>query len=134
MPSTTEQRSADRQLGLLWGAVAATLVLLSPLGARLALGLPRCPLKVLAGFPCPACGTTRSALALAHLDFAGAFAVNPLATVGWVALIAGGLVAGAFALAGRPLREPREQWPGWVRGVLVAAVVLNWTYLLHHGT
>ena len=126
-----------RQLGLFWGLVAAALVALSPLASRLAAGLPACPLKSLSGWPCPGCGTTRAALALADLDLLAAFAVSPLAAAGWTLLVAGGLVAGAISLAG--LEPPAP--PGWTPRRLAAfriaaatAIVGNWIYLVLHGT
>lgn len=126
--------SPGRQLGLLWGAVAAGLVLLSPLGKLFASALPACPLKSFTGLPCPTCGATRTALALAHLDLAGALAVSPLATVGWVLLVGGGLVAGVAALVGRGVPDLPSRIPlGW-RLAAVALVVVNWIYLMWAGT
>lgn len=123
-----------RQLGLLWGAVAVLLLALAPLGERLAAAVPACPLKTWTGVPCLSCGTTRSALALAHFDVLGAFAVSPLATVGWMVLVGGGLLAGLAALRGHGVPElPRRlAWP-W-RLAAVAAVAANWIYLIWHGT
>lgn len=128
--------SPRRQLGLFWGLVSAALVALSPLASRLAAGLPACPLKTGTGWPCPGCGTTRAALALADLDLAAAFAVSPLAAAGWTLLIAGGLAAGALALAGIEPPAP----PGWTprrlaafRLAAAAAIVGNWLYLVMSG-
>lgn len=128
--------SPRRQLGLFWGLVAAALVALSPLASRLAAGLPACPLKASTGWPCPGCGTTRAALALADLDLAAAFAVSPLAAAGWTLLVAGGLAAGALALAGV---EPPAA-PGWTPRRLAAfrlgaaaAIAGNWLYLVASG-
>lgn len=128
--------SPRRQLGLFWGFVAAALVALSPLASRLAAGLPACPLKAWTGWPCPGCGTTRAALALAELDLAAAFAVSPLAAAGWTLLVAGGLVVGALALAGV---EPPAT-PGWTarrlaafRVAAAAAIAGNWLYLVASG-
>lgn len=126
--------SPGRQLGFLWGGTAAVLVLLSPFGGVFAGALPACPLKTFTGLPCPSCGATRTALALARLDVPAAFAVSPLATLGWIFVIAGGLAAGAAALAGRAVPElPRRiPWP-W-RLAAGALVVANWVYLVWHGT
>lgn len=126
--------TARRQLGLLWGAVAAAMVALSPLGDRLAPALPACPLKSWTGLPCFTCGATRSALALADFDLFSALAVSPLMTLVWIALIGGGLVAGVAALLGRGVPEPPGDisW-GW-RAAVVAVVLVNWVYLVWHGT
>lgn len=129
--------SSRRQLGLLWGGVAVALVALSPLASGLAAAAPACPLKTFTGLPCPGCGTTRAALALGRLDVVGAFAVSPLAAAGWTLLVAGGLVAGTLALAGRELPAPsrldgRRLW-AW-RVAVVTAVMGNWLYMLWAGT
>ena len=123
--------SPGRQLGLLWGAVAAALVALSPLAPRLAAALPACLFKRLTGLPCPTCGATRAALALARFDFAAAFAVSPLAAAGWSLLVAGGLAAGVASLARVELREPNLPRP--VRWFLLAAFLANWAYLIWSG-
>jgi hypothetical protein len=70
---------------------------------------------------------------LAQLDLGSALAVSPLATLGWLGLVVGGLVAGALALAGVPVREPKWQW-GMGRRLLAALVLLsNWIYLIWAG-
>jgi hypothetical protein len=115
--------------------VAATLVAVSPLAPRLAATVPACPFKSLSGLPCAGCGATRAALALARFDLGGAFAVNPLATLAWIGLTAGGLAVGALALINRPLREPdyrRFTMPA--RLAAVALVLANWLYLIRAGT
>jgi hypothetical protein len=123
----------DRQLGLIWGGVAASLVALSPLGPRLAAALPACPFRLLTDIPCPACGTARAALALARLDPAGALAVSPLAAAAWVALVGGGLLAGVASLAGFGVPEPPAALPRWLRAAAVALIAANWAYLIWSG-
>jgi len=128
--------SSRRQLGLLWGAVALAMVALSPLAPHLAGALPACPWKALTGVPCPGCGTTRAALALARLDLAAAFAVSPLAAAGWVGLIAGGFVAGLLSLAGIEPPAPPRLVGGAERAfriAVVGAVAANWIYLIYTG-
>jgi len=114
--------------------VALSLVALSPLGGRLATALPACRLKSWFGIPCPSCGITRSALALAKLDFESALAVNPLATLGWSVFVIGGFAAGLAALSNRRVPEPPSRIPIPWRWALALVVVANWVYLWRHGS
>jgi hypothetical protein len=108
-----------------------TAVLFAPFAKDLAPQLPDCPFRELTGLPCPACGTTRAALALARLDPAGAIALNPLATLGALIFVLGGAAAAVASLAGMPLREPRLDGPA-LRTSAVLAVAANWTWVLLH--
>jgi hypothetical protein len=125
--------TAERQLGLIWGAVALLLVLVTPLASGLASALPPCPIRTLFDLPCPSCGTTRAALGLVHLDLGAALASSPLATLAWVMLVGGGLLAGLLAVFGKPLAEPEWLQSSSFRWLLVAAVLGNWLYLLGVG-
>jgi len=122
--------TARRQFGFLWGTVALSLVALSPWAERLAAGLPACPVKSFAGVPCFTCGATRSALALSDFDLTSALAVSPLATLAWVGLIVGGIVAGLGALVGRPLPSIEPRPTLGLRLLIGGAVLGNWFYLL----
>jgi len=51
---------------------------------ELVLQLAHCPLRDMTGVPCPTCGGTHTAVALAHGRLADAFAANPLVAVGLV--------------------------------------------------
>ena len=126
--------SSNRQFGLLWFGTACGLILLSPLGSHLSRWLPVCAFKQWLGLPCPACGTTRSALALAHFDLTAALAVNPLITLAWALRVGGGLLAGLLVLAGRQVPEPPSRLPAWARVGVVVLVLANWAYLVAHGT
>lgn len=123
----------NRQLGLLWGGVATLMLLLSTFAERLAGALPPCPVQVAFGLPCLTCGATRAGLALARFDLIGAVGVNPLASLAWVGLVAGGLIAGVLALVGRPLSEPDWKLSLPSRWLLVAVLVANWVYLVGAG-
>ncbi len=111
------------QLGFLWGAAAvfsAGLVFLAPgLLARARSTLPHCPVKALAGVPCPACGSGRALVALSRLHVAAALRLNPLFSAAALAL----------ALAGRGVPEPRAL-PLAVRVAAVLGVAANWAFLL----
>ena len=126
--------SPERQLGLLWGGVAAALVLLSPLAPELARGLPPCLLKAVTGLPCPTCGAARVTLALARFDIAGALLMNPLVTLAAVVVVGGGIWSGARALAGRSVWQPPANLSNASRVGMVLAVLANWAYLVWAGT
>ncbi len=66
----------------------------------LLLGLARCPLRETTGLPCPTCGGTHAAVALARLDLGAAVAANPLVVAGAAALLA--WVAWAALATARP--------------------------------
>lgn len=125
--------TARRQVGLLWGAVSLALIGLSPFAARMVAVLPSCLLKSWLELPCPTCGTTRAALALARFDLPGALAVQPLATLAWIALIGGGLAAGSMAAAGRPLAAPGLRPTRSLRLAIALALLTNWAYLVAAG-
>ena len=123
--------TADRRLGLFWGAAALGALLLAPFTAQFAPSLPGCLFRELTGLPCPACGTAHAAMALAQLDVAGAIAFNPLATLSAVLFLAGGAAAAAAFFGGRALREPRLSGPA-PRLAAALAVAANWAWLLFH--
>jgi hypothetical protein len=104
------------------------------------LGLDRLPIAVctfraVTGLPCLTCGATRAAARLAFGDVAGAFAMNPLATAGALALVPWGIADLALMTRGRALvvevARPAAAWA--LRGLAVAAVVVNWAYLVVAG-
>jgi hypothetical protein len=95
--------------------------------------LPACPFKSWLAVPCVTCGATRAALALARLDLRAALALNPLAAIGWVGLIIGGVVAGGLSMAGRPLPVPALRPTVPVRIAIAVALLADWAYLITAG-
>jgi hypothetical protein len=88
-----------------------------------------CMLKNLTGLPCPFCGGTRAVFALLRGELFQAFWLNPLATLGLLLVL-----PGYFVYAG--LLRPR----GWEKPLskvsvilLIAALVVNWAYLIIAG-
>jgi hypothetical protein len=113
--------------------VFAAIGALSFLAARFlpVLAVPfTCPLRGLAGIPCATCGMTHAFVHLAHGDVALALAASPLG-----ALLAGGawLYAALDALrvaAGAPLPVPGPRALRAVAATGIAALLVNWAYLL----
>jgi hypothetical protein len=114
--------------------VALMLIALSPWAAQLGEAAPACPIKSISGFPCPTCGTTRAAVALARLDVLAAVDLNPLVALAWMSLVAGGLVALAGVLAGKRLPALPARLSLSQRTAVVAVVAVNWLYLIAAGT
>jgi hypothetical protein len=123
----------SRPIAILWGMVALLLVLASPWASFFGNFLWECRFKSWTGIPCPTCGTARAALALAHLDFAGALSRYPLPAIAWLFLIAGGFAAGGMALLGRVPPAIPNRLPVWARAALLAAIVGNWMYSIATG-
>ena len=109
MTSTSVEAPASvaaHRLRYVGGFFAAGLGL-SVLYATTGVGLP-CPFRAVTGWDCPLCGGTRMGGALLRGDLPAAFAFNPVALVGLVALALVG-VAGLSELAGGPrLQSPRS--------------------------
>ena len=116
-------------LGL--GLVAAAAVSLLPLSQ---LPVSFCFFKAMTGLPCMTCGTTRAVARLAALDPAGAIAMNPLATLAGLAVVPWGIADLVLLARGRALAlEVSGGAARLLRLGAVAAVLVNWAYLLVAG-
>jgi hypothetical protein len=120
----------ERQVALLWGVLAASALLLRPFWLALAPLLPACPFRALTGIPCLSCGTTRAATALLHGEPLAALGLNPLATLAGAGFIAAGLLAPFWALAALPVPHLGTPAPRALRIALVAALLLNWAWVI----
>jgi hypothetical protein len=123
---------SDFPLAALW-AWAASVTLAVAVGGWLPLlasMAPRCVLHQLTGIPCPTCGTTRAALALARGDLVAALMLNPLVSLVLVVGLVGGLLAPPWVAARGPLpRLPSPLPLSWRIGIGVA-LAADWTYLV----
>jgi hypothetical protein len=124
--------------GVPLGAILGGIALLATAGVgRLHLDrLPFtvCYFKAFTGWPCLTCGSTRALGRLFDLDLAGALAMNPLATIGLLALVPWAAADLLLMPAGRALRV--ELGPALARVARVAvvfAILADWGYLLMVG-
>lgn len=93
-----------------------------------------CMFKAVTGIPCMTCGTTRALGLLAAGDFAGALAMSPLAAAGAALLIPWGLADLILMTRGRAVGvELSGAAASSARIAVVAAVLLNWGYLIATG-
>ena len=121
-------------LGAILGGIAALATAVIGLVHLDRLPFTVCTFKALSGWACMTCGATRALARLFALDLAGALALNPLVTVGVLALVPWALADLALLSRGRALRV--ELAPGVARVARVAfvvAVAANWAYLLAVG-
>lgn len=93
-----------------------------------------CVFKTVTGWPCLACGSTRALGRLFALDLAGAFAMNPLAALGALALVPWGVADALLMTRGRALSlELAPPVSHVARAGAVALLLVNWVYLLAVG-
>lgn len=123
-------RSVPEQLALLGLACTGAAFVYPGVSTATGLWLP-CPLRELTGVPCPLCGMTTAATALAGGDLPGALTANPFVLL-LAACTAVMLVVIVGRLAGRlPTARPMS-----LRGVLIVQVVvvtlaiLSWLFQL----
>ncbi len=62
-----------------------------------------CPVRMITGFPCPACGLTRAGFRLLRLDFAGAWEIHPF--IYGIVILAALFCLNRYFLKGQPLRR-----------------------------
>jgi hypothetical protein len=130
------RRPATREVDheLVW--LSASLASLGIAVAWFTLGLPWpvCVFHELTGLPCLTCGMTRCAIQFFHGHFVAALKWNPLVFT----FLCGVTVYDLYAFAMLTTRAPRlriafrQAEKKYLRGVLIAALAVNWIYLLLH--
>jgi hypothetical protein len=128
---TWRPASVPEQLGVAGlGAAGAAVAYQVALGGD-GLWLP-CPLRALTGVPCPLCGMTTAATALASGELGAALAANP-----FVLLLAGFTMVMAVLMAARAIgRLPgAAQWPAsrsrQSHSVVAVLAAASWAFQLH---
>ena len=120
---------------LIW--LGVSLASLGLAGAWLTIGLPwpRCIFHEITSLPCVTCGMTRCGIQFFHAHFLAALQWNPLVFLALCSVTAFDLYA-LFVLVARAPRLRicfyNQSAKTFVRGVVIAALMLNWIYLLMH--
>lgn len=127
-----DRRSQKAMLTLFGGSISAAFVLAGLGGGHAVDGPVLCPLRLLTGVPCPACGLTTSFTELAGGHLGASTAAAPLGPVLFAAFAVSAVVL--VALLSRRRRVPRVRPRGGVAvatytvvGLVVAA---SWLYQL----
>jgi hypothetical protein len=134
-PALRLSASAGRPpLGAIFGGIAVLGIAVVGLFHLDRLPFTVCYLKAFTGIPCPTCGSTRAVGCLAHGDLLGAFTMNPLATVGLLALLPWALADLVLLTRGSALGvSVSPQAGGVLRVAVVVTVLANWAYLITAG-
>lgn len=116
----------------------AALALAAGIGVRASgldhAGVSFCYFKALTGYACLTCGATRAIGHLSHLEFSQAFLVQPLLTLGTLAVMLWGLLDTLLLPAGkRTILRLEGRAPRAVFLFLAILAALNWAYLLATG-
>ena len=130
VPKSRPATREERQLAFLWLAAAVSALILRPVWLALVPHLRSCLFFSLTRVPCPSCGTTRAATAFLRGDLAEAFAANPLAALTGLVFVAGAPLAATWAVAGWKVPRLPSPLPLGYRIAVVAALALNWLYLI----
>lgn len=87
---------------------------------------PACPFRMITGFTCPGCGSTRGLHRLLHGDVVGAFEFNPLMVLALPFLLYALVRYTAAAISGRPLQRhyvnPKYIW------MLLTVITCFWIF------
>jgi hypothetical protein len=120
---------------LIWLTVSLGSLGVAALWFSLGLAWPRCVFHELTGLPCVTCGMTRSGVEFFHGRFLAALKWNPLV----FAFLCGVTAFNVYAFAVVTTRASRfrivfrgQAEKQYARGIVIAALALNWVYLLSH--
>jgi hypothetical protein len=120
---------------LIWLTVSLGSLGIAALWFTLGLPWPRCIFHEFTGLPCVTCGATRSTIEFFRGHFLAALKWNPLVFL----FLCGVAAFDVYAFAVVTTCSPRlrlvfgnQSETQYARAILIAALVLNWVYLLSH--
>ena len=120
--------TAKRQMmaALLWATLAAGAVYLYLFEPGKSGFFPACPFRMLTGFNCPGCGSTRGLHRLLHGDVVAAFEFNPLLIISLPFLLYALMRYTSAALRGQPLNWNRLN--ARYISTLIAVIISFWIF------
>jgi len=120
---------------LIWLSVSVASLGLAAAWLTIGLPWPRCMFHEITSLPCVTCGMTRCGIQFFHAHFLAALKWNPLVFTALCGLTAFDLYAFATLATHAPRLRIclyKQTARTFVRGAVISAVALNWTYLLLH--
>jgi len=126
--------SQPQAVHIVWGPMAALIVVCIGFLKDLARFVPSCIFHDITGVPCLTCGGTRSAVALSQFNILSSFLNNPLVPL----LAMGLLVFSSFVLTGYVLNKNAEliltsPEKKIIRFSIFAIIGVNWLFLILSG-
>ena len=89
-----------------------------------------CVFKVITGYPCPTCGSTRIVSSLIELDILSAFRWNPLLFLGGITFITWVFYGFYMFFSGKKIQVTLTKKEGlFLRLGFITLFILNWIYL-----
>lgn len=126
-----DRRVQKGLVALCGGSVGAAFVLAGLGGGHAVAGPVICPLRLLTGVPCPACGLTTSFTEMAGGNLGAAWAAAPIGPLLFVVTVAVACVAAVLLVRRRRLVLTLGRRGARVVGVCVALVAAgSWVYQL----
>ena len=107
VPVTIDRAKQRMIAAAIWiglGAIAIFLFFFNPASASNQF-FPKCPFRLLTGWQCPGCGSTRACYQLLHLHPVAAFKLNPLMVMTLPFIVYGFLGFTKSAITGKPHRR-----------------------------
>lgn len=123
----------DRQVAWLWALCAVLAVAFRPLWLAAAGYLPSCPWHAWTGWACPGCGTTRAIVSLLQGRVTAALAFNPLATLGAMGFVAGGILAPVWLACGGSAPSLAGRPSPLIAAIAGTGILANWAWLVASG-
>jgi len=104
LPNRSRQLAAAATIWVGLAAIAVFLFFFNP-SSPANQWFPKCPFRLITGWQCPGCGSTRAFYQLLHLHPIAAFKFNPLMVLTLPFLIYGFLGFTKSAITGKPYRR-----------------------------